>query len=138
MELTEIRLLLDGAMVVIIWMVQRIVYPIFLYCEKKHLISWHKIYSGRLAVIVMPLMLGQLIISIIQLLSAINLNSTTYALFVWLLWGITCTVFVPLHSKIANGNSTLETLKKLIKRNWIRTILWSVLLIITLLQKLFL
>lgn len=127
MELAEIRLILDGGMVVLIWMIQRIIYPSFQYCEVSRLVSWHKKYSGRLAAIVIPLMIGQLIISITQLFNGLDLNSGVYALFVWFLWGITFVVFVPLHGKIASGIGTAHTLRTLEKRNWIRTITWTAL-----------
>ena len=132
MEIAEIRLLLDGGMVVLIWMIQRIVYPSFQYYEAKNLVSWHRKYSGRLAAIVIPLMIGQLIISIIQLVNSLDLNSGIYALLIWFLWGITFAIFVPLHGKISNGSSTEHTLSTLEKRNWIRTITWTLLFLLSL------
>lgn len=131
MDLTEIRLIIDGGMAVLIWMVQLIVYPSFKYCNKNHLVLWHKKYSGRLAVIVIPLMFSQLIISIIQLFEKVDFNNSVYAILVWSLWLITFVFFVPLHGKIAQGTSTLKTLSSLIIRNWIRTVLWTLLLILS-------
>ena len=131
MDLTEIRLIFDGGMVVLIWMVQLIVYPSFKYCNENHLVSWHKKYSGRLAIIVIPLMFGQLLISIIQLFERIDYSNSLYAILVWSLWIITFVLFVPLHGKIANGTGTPKTLSILITYNWIRTLMWSLLFILS-------
>jgi hypothetical protein len=77
-------------------------------------------------------MIGQLIISIIQLVNGLDLNSGMYALLVWFLWGITFVVFVPLHGKIANGTGTAHTVRALEKRNWVRTITWTALFLFSL------
>ncbi|MFT6048975.1 MAG: hypothetical protein ACI9KI_000705 [Patiriisocius sp.] len=136
MTLIEIRLLLDSSMVVLIWMIQLIVYPSFKYCNKEHLVGWHQKYSNRLAGIVIPLMLGQLVISIYQLYATFNYDRVIYALSVWTLWISTFLIFVPLHKTIASGNSTSIHLKQLVRKNWLRTILWSLLLLYSLYYKL--
>jgi hypothetical protein len=132
MTLIEIRLLLDSSIVVLIWMIQLIVYPSFKYCDKEHLVSWHQKYSTRLAGIVIPLMLGQFVISMYQLYATFNYDSVIYALFVWSLWISTFLIFVPLHKTIASGNSTSIDLKQLVLKNWLRTILWSLLFLYSL------
>ena len=73
MSITILRLLFDFGLLVLIWIVQRIVYPSFLHYNSKDLVNWHKVYTSRLTFIVMPLMLGQLGISIYQLIMEINL-----------------------------------------------------------------
>ena len=54
------RLLLDFGLCILIWMVQLIVYPSFLFFSDNNLFTWHKTYTKAIALIVMPLMLGQL------------------------------------------------------------------------------
>ncbi len=125
MDLLIIRLLLDFGMVVLIWMVQLIVYPSFQFYDSQQLERWHKKYTIRLAMIVIPLMLGQLLISITQLFKEIHFNSILYAAAILFLWGITFLIFVPLHHKIGNGKATGKILKKLENYNWIRTIIWA-------------
>ena len=55
-----IRLLVDFGLLVLIWIIQLIIYPSFLFYRAKELITWHKMYTKAIALIVIPLMLGQL------------------------------------------------------------------------------
>ena len=70
------RLLLDFGLCILIWMVQLIVYPSFLFFSDNNLFTWHKTYTKAIALIVMPLMLGQLSIVIYQ----VFLIQNTYTL----------------------------------------------------------
>ena len=54
------RLLLDFGLCILIWMVQLVVYPSFLFFSFNNLFTWHKTYTKAIALIVIPLMLGQL------------------------------------------------------------------------------
>lgn len=136
MTVIELRLLIDACMLVLILLVQLIIYPSFTYCETKHLVRWHSKYSARLATIVIPLMLGQLLISGFQLFKNINKDSLIYAGMVGVLWAITFIIFVPIHKLIASGKSKPEDLAALVKKNWIRTMLWILLFLYTLFFKL--
>jgi len=123
----EIRLLVDFGLMVLIWMVQLLIYPSFAYYSGEALLRWHKKYTPRITVVVLPLMLGQLILygALIQEVK------TVYAIgsfcIVLLLWLLTFAVFVPLHKSITNGSHTEDSLRKLTAYNWARTLLWTVL-----------
>ena len=58
------QLIVDFGLLVLIWIVQLIIYPSFLYYKSKNLMVWHQKYTERIAVIVLPLMLMQLAIAI--------------------------------------------------------------------------
>ena len=53
----EHALAIDFAMFVIIWIVQVIVYPSFLFLEPKSFQLWHTCYCGRISYFVLPLMI---------------------------------------------------------------------------------
>jgi hypothetical protein len=125
--ITQISLLADAGLVVLIWMVQLIVYPSFLYYQPKDLVSWHQKYTNRIAVIVVPLMFLQLAISFYDVFYQFDTLNTIRFLLVIFLWIFTFTSFAPLHVKITNNNFDKKLLKLLIQRNWIRTFLWCVL-----------
>ena len=130
-----VRLLLDFGLLILIWMVQRIIYPSFLFLnDAKSFIHWHNKYMKTIASIVAPLMVGQLIIVMIQIVRAQNFYTIVSFIIVLILWIFTFIVFVPLHSKISQGTYTIATLKKLVLKNWMRTILWTVLAIYSILQ----
>lgn len=125
--ITQISFLVDASLVVLIWMVQLIVYPSFLFYQPKDLVSWHQKYTKRIAVIVVPLMLLQLTIAIYDIFYQFNTLHTIRFLLVISLWIFTFKSFVPLHFKITENKFDEKLLKLLIQRNWLRTFLWCVL-----------
>ena len=88
MELSYLRLLFDFGLVVLIWLVQLIIYPGFKFQERQNLLSWHKKYSKRISVIVIPLMLAQLLITVLQLNEG-SILLYAIALLVLAVWSIT-------------------------------------------------
>jgi hypothetical protein len=125
MDINELRTLLDFGMVVILWLVQLVIYPGFLTCEPAKLVEWHKSYTQRVAWIIIPIMFTQL-----PLVAWFAWNESTYGNLVALLglslcWVLTFGVSVPLHRKIDAGDTSRETLHRLIHTNWPRTILWT-------------
>ena len=121
------RLVLDVGLLVLIWMIQLIVYPSFLFYTAKELIAWHKMYTKAIALIVIPLMLGQLGIIIYQVFLLQNTYTLTSIVLVVFLWGITLLKFAPMHQQISEGNTHVQLLKKLVQINWIRALIWTIL-----------
>lgn len=126
--LNNYSLLIDAGLVVLIWMVQLIIYPSFKYHDK-NLVKWHNKYTQRIAIIVIPLMLYQLVFALILSITNFTLINIFYTLIVFILWLITFLIFVPLHNKISNNNHSTKDLQQLISKNWFRTFLWTFLLI---------
>ncbi|MDN3643763.1 hypothetical protein QWY87_13685 [Lutimonas halocynthiae] len=133
MSIAILRLLFDFGLLVLVWIVQRIVYPGFLHYNSKNLINWHKVYTSRLTFIVMPLMLGQLGISIYQLIMEINLYTVLSIIIIIVIWVSTFTQFVPIHAQISKGKANQKMLDSLVKKNWIRTFLWTILFLYSML-----
>ena len=131
MSIIILRLLIDFGLLVLIWIVQRIVYPSFLYYNSKDLINWHSLYTSRFTFIVMPLMLGQLGISIYQLIMEIDLYTVLSLIIILLIWLSTFLQFVPIHTEISKGKVSQKMLDSLVKKNWIRTFLWTALFLYT-------
>lgn len=126
------RFFFDSGLLVLILIVQLIIYPSFLHYEPKRLLIWHAAYTGKIALIVLPLMFGQLSIALFQVYQAQDFDTIFYAAIVLILWVTTLTKFAPMHGQISNGKTDEIFLKKLVHLNWIRTLLWSVLFIHTL------
>ena len=133
MSITILRLLFDFGLLVLIWIIQRIVYPSFIHYNSKDLVNWHKVYTSRLTFIVMPLMLGQLGISIYQLIMEIDLYTVLSLIIIIVIWVATFLQFVPIHAQISKGKASQKMLDSLVKKNWIRTFLWTVLFLYSLL-----
>ncbi|TLP79701.1 hypothetical protein ES765_10130 [Maribacter sp. ACAM166] len=125
------RLICDTGLVVLIWIVQLIIYPSFSFYKLENLYKWHEIYTKRIAVIVVPLMVGQMIVTGIQLYSQQNFYTITSAILVLSVWLSTFLLFVPLHSNISKKIAVQLSVEKLKLHNWLRTILWSLLFLLT-------
>jgi len=132
MNLDLIRVLLDFGLFVLIWLVQLVVYPSFRYFRPKDLLNFHKVYTTRVAIVVMPLMVGQLLIYTYHLVTQHSIFNIIGLGLVALTWTSTFFQFVPLHKKISDENSSETTLIKLIKLNWLRTFIWTALFIASL------
>ena len=130
MEIEILNLLFDSGLLVLIWMIQLIVYPSFLYYNKEALVSWHRKYTLRLAIIVIPLMFGQLLLTSWQWYQSQTLEMTMRLLLVIAVWVSTFVQFVPIHTKITQGKATNQLLKQLVHRNWLRTTLWTLICIL--------
>lgn len=134
MSLGLFRLLFDFGLVVLIWMVQLIVYPSFQFYTAEDLLSWHQKYTIAISFVVIPLMFGQLITATLQIIGERNLFTIGSLILIALVWLSTFIQFVPMHGSISSGNTSPELLKELVSKNWIRTILWTVIFLWTFLK----
>ena len=129
MSIEQIRLLFDFGLVVLIWIIQCIVYPSFRYYPTKDLITWHKIYTARFSVIVIPLMLGQFGIALYQTILLPSLYTVISIILIICIWLATFLQFVPIHNTISKGIVNEKLLLSLVHKNWVRTVLWTLLFI---------
>lgn len=127
MSLDTIALVIASGLLVLIWMIQLVVYPSFSYYNSESLVIWHKKYTNRFGPIVMPLMIGQLGIGLYQVITAISTYTIVNFIIITLLWSSTFLQFVPIHDNIAKGKASETMLVSLVKKNWIRTVLWTIL-----------
>ncbi|MGB5691876.1 MAG: hypothetical protein WBM43_04640 [Flavobacteriaceae bacterium] len=134
MDLQQLRLLFDLSLFILILLVQIIIYPGFRYYSKNDLIFWHRQYTKKISFVVIPLMVGQLIITIIFLLNRASLYDISVALLVIAVWIITFLYFVPAHRKISDGTHSDAQLKQMLHINWLRTAIWFLILLISFLE----
>ena len=120
----------DSGLLVLIWIVQLIIYPNFKHYTLEDLKKWHPSYTQRIALVVIPLMFGQLIFGIYELLNAITLLSVVKIILISLVWILTFTIFVPLHNAIDKSNNAENITVKLVQKNWSRTIIWTLIFLI--------
>jgi len=134
MDLSIVRLVIDFGFMVLIWAVQLVIYPSFNYYQSSNLVSWHQSYTKRVTWIVLPLMTSQLIIATVQLFREITTHTVSSSLIIVILWLSTFLIFVPLHQKIDRGHAETAITEKLVRYNWLRTLLWTLLFVISLSQ----
>jgi hypothetical protein len=134
MSLELLRVIIDFGFLVLIWAVQLVIYPSFGYYSKENLYKWHKSYTTRVTFIVLPLMFSQLILVVIQLWQSQNWLTVLSAILIIILWLLTFLIFVPLHQSIDNDRPVAQVCHKLVLTNWIRTLLWTLLFMCSIVQ----
>lgn len=120
------RLALDTGTLVLIWLVQLVIYPSMAYITKAQIDTWHPIYTQRVTMIVLPLMVGQVLVYLARLMICPTTAVWTSAVLIAAVWGLTFLWAVPLHSQMASATETSMVAKQLVHCNWYRTIIWSV------------
>ena len=130
-----IHLVSTSFMVGVIWIVQLVHYPTFLFIDEQKSNDFQKFHMSRISYIVMPAMTTELFSGIyIFIYSNMAIDSNLFLLALTVLiinWIITALVFVKMHNKLLI-NYKIEIISLLVKWNWLRTLLWSVRLILLL------
>ena len=130
-----IHLVSTSFMVGVIWIVQLVHYPTFLFIDEQKSYDFQKFHMSRISYIVMPAMTTELFSGIyIYKYSNMAIDSNLFLLALTILiinWIITALVFVKMHNKLLI-NYKIEIISLLVKWNWLRTLLWSVRLILLL------
>lgn len=122
------RLVIDFGLVVLIWLVQLIIYPGFAYLSSEQMAVWHPRYTGLISGIVGPLMLAQVVCVGWPLLSGrVSWPTALSVGLVAFVWWSTAMQAVPLHNRIDTGTNLPETVTRLIAVNWYRTVAWTLL-----------
>ncbi len=133
-KLLFLTLLIDAGLFVLTWMVQLVVYPGFLAYTPEALLTWHKTYTPRITLIVAPLMLAQLVLSMLFAVNAPGFISIGVFILVLGIWISTFLIFVPIHRLIDQGRAQQKQLILLVRRNWIRTLGWTLILVLDLIN----
>jgi len=126
-----IKLLIDCCLFMLAWLVQVIIYPSFQFTDEKKLNFWHNRYQRLISYFVLPLMLGEITISFYHTLYDFNRLHLVHSLLVIVIWLSTFFQAVPVHQNIENQVDLKRNLKKLVKVNLLRTVLWTGLLVLS-------
>jgi hypothetical protein len=108
----------------VIWIIQLIHYPAFIYIDHTRWTDFHRLHTRGITPLVAPLMLIELALSIVWVYQDITPFSLTNLAFVLGLWLSTFIIQVPIHDQLVSIKDE-KLIQKLIKTNWIRTILWT-------------
>lgn len=130
-DIWAFRLLFDSAALVLIWLVQLVIYPSFLYMSRHDFMAWHPVYTRKVTWVVMPVMLGQLFVYGFLIFEHPSLDVWVNAVLVVVAWLITFAYAVPLHTKMEELDKPKQASAKLVEINWYRTVLWTVVFIIS-------
>ena len=114
----------------LIWVIQLVHYPSYIYIEEDRFEEFQKFHIKNITFIVAPIMLIELFTSF--LLLAVDFNNSLLQInliSIILIWISTFCLSIPCHNKLTKKKN-LMMIKRLVMTNWIRTILWSLRLII--------
>ena len=133
-ELHIARNLFDLGIVIVVWLAQVIMYPSLAHIERDAFVSWHRKYSSRIAFFVIPLLCGQAIIVGILVYDDASLTNVLSAALIAACWASTFGLSVPCHAHLQRAGKDLQVIRKLVRTNLIRTMLWTAVLLIGILQ----
>ena len=118
-----LNIFISTFMLSLIIITQIVNYPLFLKVNFSKLEDYHSDYVNRISIIVVPMMIFELLVSILLLKYVELYLSIISILLLFIIFISTYLIQVPIHSKI-NNNTSVKLLKKLIYSNWIRTSSW--------------
>ncbi|KQC33881.1 hypothetical protein AAU57_11485 [Nonlabens sp. YIK11] len=126
-----LKLCTDVGLVVLIWMVQLVIYPSFCHFGKEGFDRWHHIYMRNITFIVLPLMLGQLILSGYLLYdSGFEFLHIVDFLLVGSMWLSTALFYKPQHEKLVAQKFDVPLCDQLTKTNWWRVVVWTIIVLL--------
>ncbi len=125
----EHALSIDFAMFVVIWIVQIIIYPSFRYISEDDFLQWHGKYCNQIAVFVLPLMVTQVLECLTSCFFVGDTASWVRLIGVILAWVVTFFHSARKHQYLSVEGKKIAVIKSLMGGNWIRTFLWSLVFI---------
>jgi hypothetical protein len=128
-----LALAINFGLVILIWMIQILIYPSFLYYSDDVFIKAMRAHQRKMTLIVFPLMMSELILSIYHVFNYRSLYAMVSLFLVILIWLSTIFIQMPIHERLLINKNQSE-IYALIKTNWIRTVLWSIKLLILISQ----
>ena len=108
----------------LIWLIQVVHYPSFHYIASERFKAFENFHAKSITFIVFPLMLAELVTSILITLNSVTTFNIINLISVLLLWLMTLIVSMPKHKRLSNGYDK-QTINSLNLTNWPRTIIWS-------------
>ncbi len=123
------HIIVTAMLVALIWVIQILHYPTFRFIDPDKELEFHKFHTFSISPIVAPLMVIELIFVSLGLYLNFSSLTVTLLVLVIVLWLSTFLIQVPIHQKLSNDYKG-ELVDRLIKTNWIRTICWTVKLVV--------
>lgn len=130
-----LNLVLAAMLSGLIWLVQIVSYPGFLHVGADSCFEYQRHHTRRISWVVVPLMLAELFLAGWLLLSPFTFNILSYLNYaafgcLVIIWLATFGLAVPLHNRLGREGYKSSTIRRLVRVNWIRTIGWSLRLIL--------
>lgn len=133
-HLDFVHIIVTSMLVAIIWIIQVLHYPTFRFIDSDKEMEFHRFHTFSISPIVAPLMVLELVI--VSLNIYLDLSTFTLGLFtlVIIIWLSTFLIQVPIHKRLSIKYK-ITLVNRLIRTNWIRTICWTVKLLIMIIYR---
>jgi len=127
LSLEQLHLIATSMMVAIIWMVQILHYPSFLFVDKQQYTEFQQFHMKKISYIIVPIMLLELFsgFGILFYIEKAQLSLYASLTLLVLIWVITGLFFTKYHTELSKKYNR-NTILRLIRFNWIRTVLWTI------------
>ena len=127
LSLEQLHLIATSMMVAIIWMVQILHYPSFLFVDKQQYKEFQHFHMKKISYIIVPIMLLELFsgFAILFYIEKAQLSLYASLTLLVLIWVITGLFFTKYHTELSKKYNR-NTILRLIRFNWIRTVLWTI------------
>ena len=110
----------------IIWLVQLVHYPSFLYVDRNRFENFCRFHQQRISFIVIPAMCLELVANIwTYMQSSQSVLYILSSLALYAIWFITFFISMPYHRQLSRAFDKMA-IRSLIRTNWLRTALWTV------------
>ena len=125
------HLIFTSIMTGVIWVIQIVHYPSFHFIEKELYTAFQKFHMNKISIIVIPIMLAELITGMMLFIDKSSKSPFLIVSFVILvlIWLITGVFFSKAHNELMTGYQEL-VVNQLVVMNWIRTLLWTLRLLL--------
>jgi hypothetical protein len=128
------NLVVSSFMVGLIWLIQLVSYPLFSYVNVRDFQKYHSLHVKKITPLVALAMIFEAGIALILLIFIPEISVGLLVIntsLVCLIWVSTAFIQIPYHQRLEFSKNQILYTEKLIKTNWIRTILWTFKLIIS-------
>ena len=133
--ISTLTALTDFGLVVLIWIVQLIIYPSFHVVADRDFRAWHERYRTLISYLVIPLTFSQVGFHAAGLYEDISALRIVAALLVAGAWITTLALSVPCHNALADGGKSSAVIQRLIRTNWLRTVCWNAVFIVSVVDR---
>jgi hypothetical protein len=124
-------LAVDLGLVVLAWLVHLIIYPTFAEVAPARFCAWHRNYSNRIAVVVVPLMVAQAALHAARLLTLPDARALVAAACIVAAWLVTFLGAVPCHRALSSDGCHQPVLHRLLRWNLARSLAWTLVATLT-------
>lgn len=118
-------------MVGVIWVIQLVHYPSFHFVDNFRYSNFQSFHMRSISYVVIPLMLTEVLtlILLVYTINRMDIALILSAIMLFAVWVITAVFFSGAHQKLTLGYDK-SVVDGLIKMNWLRTLLWTLRLIL--------